>query len=85
MAENLSIGIRECAKCDYFVRCEECAYNKKDIDTLVEEVRRETVQEILAELAKEYDDYGEKRFSDYESFINFAKQHGVEVNNENPI
>lgn len=36
MAE-ITFGIKECSKCEYYLRCEECVYNKKGIETIIEE------------------------------------------------
>ena len=36
MAE-ITFGIKECSKCEYYLRCEECVYKKKDIETIIEE------------------------------------------------
>lgn len=45
----------------------------------IEQVRKDTIKQLLLELAYEYDDWGEKRFKDYDAFKQFAKKYGVEV------
>lgn len=44
-----------------------------------EKLIEQTRKDILLELADEYDDWGEKRFSDYEAFREFAKKYGMEI------
>lgn len=40
-------GIQECSKCRYYLRCDECVYNKKGIENIVNETRKETAEKIL--------------------------------------
>lgn len=38
-----------------------------------------TTKEILTELADEYDEWKEKRFRDYDTFVEFCKRYGVDI------
>ena len=51
---TINYGIQECAKCKYFLRCEECAYNEKDINKLIAEARKEMAKEIYQHLYNLY-------------------------------
>jgi hypothetical protein len=42
-------GIKSCEKCEYFLRCEECSYNKIDISNLIQEEKYKARKEILKE------------------------------------
>lgn len=46
----MDCGIRSCSACERNIRCEECVYNKKSIETLKKEVRKETAAKILQEI-----------------------------------
>lgn len=41
-----NFGIKECAKCEYNLRCQECIYNKTDISRAIAEAKAETVKKI---------------------------------------
>ena len=36
---GLNFGIQECSKCDYYLRCNECAYHKIDIERKVNYIK----------------------------------------------
>jgi hypothetical protein len=49
-------GIQECSKCQYKLRCDECVYNKKDIEKIMSETRKETAEKFAERLKAESDD-----------------------------
>lgn len=53
---NLSCGVRYCNECEYYLRCEECVYNKKDIYKLLVYERKEAVKDIIAKIEELADD-----------------------------
>lgn len=73
---GLNLGIQECSKCEYKLRCEECANNKKDMQKFASEVRKETADEIY-DFVKEYYSSNEDVFG--ERLKEFIKRYGVEV------
>lgn len=47
MAElKLDYGIKNCAKCENNIRCEECVYNKKSIESIINQTAKEFLQEL---------------------------------------
>ena len=44
---NSNFGIKNCADCENNIRCEQCVYNKKSIEEVYKEIRKETAKEIL--------------------------------------
>ena len=46
-------GIKECAKCEYNVRCQECIYNKEDISRLIAETKTAIVRKMQKRLKEE--------------------------------
>ena len=57
----INLGVQECSKCQYKIRCEECVYNEKDISELIkfekEQARKETAEKLLNDFklwAREY-------------------------------
>ena len=56
---NSNFGIKNCADCENNIRCEQCVYNKKSIEEVYKEVRKETAKELLQnmkEKCKELED-----------------------------
>lgn len=51
---ELNFGLKECSKCEYNVRCQECIYNKKDISRLVAETRDDTVRKYREQLHRAF-------------------------------
>lgn len=52
---KLNFGLKECSKCEYNVRCQECIYNKADISRLIADTRAYTVRKIIERLSDEYE------------------------------
>lgn len=50
-------GLKECSKCEYNVRCQECIYNKTDISKLIAETRADTVREMQERLKEKLEHY----------------------------
>ena len=48
----VSVGIQECRKCKYKLRCEECVYNEKDIRILLDQARKQAVKEFAERLKR---------------------------------
>lgn len=48
---TINFGIQECSKCQYKLRCEECAYYEKNISELIkfekQQTRKETAKKII--------------------------------------
>lgn len=53
---KLNFGLKECSKCEYNLRCQECIYNKKDISKLIAEVKADTVRKMKERLKSCFED-----------------------------
>lgn len=80
---TISYGIQVCSKCKYFLRCEECVYNEKDIKKLIEDAKQETAREILQELTSKGTIHAEYDWNEYfeidvDELKKLAKSRGIE-------
>lgn len=88
---KLTFGIKNCADCENNIRCEECAYNKMTFDEISEQVRKETVKEVLKPLYEKaeigtHDENNDFAYVclQFKSRINaIAKGYGVNLNESN--
>jgi hypothetical protein len=77
MMANLEFGIQECSKCQYKMRCDECVYNKKDIEKTVNEAVKDEVKGIL-QIIKDELKYSWTKSVDY-VYESIKERYGVEV------
>ena len=49
---TIEYGFKECSKCEYFLRCEECAHSKTATNDLMTFIRNGTAREILNKIFK---------------------------------
>lgn len=68
---EVQFGMKECSKCEYKLRCEECAWNKKDMVTHITNAQIAILKQ-LQEKAKYSPDYVAYivEWSDIEDLIN---------------
>lgn len=60
---QLQAGIRECSKCEHFLRCEECVYNKQSIELHCKYAVKDFASKLKAKLAGAYGQTGFVGFS----------------------
>lgn len=51
---KIAFGIKECSKCEYYLRCEECVYSKKGIETIIEEEKKKVCQYLYEFFVKHF-------------------------------
>lgn len=71
-AEQIKFGLKECAKCEYNLRCQECIYNKTDISKLIADTKADTVRKMQERLMAEeriFEAYGTRWKVIYSSAI----------------
>lgn len=60
--DKLNFGLKECSKCEYNLRCQECIYNKSDISRLIADARADTVKKMQEEARQRCFMVGDEEF-----------------------
>lgn len=76
---TIEYGIKECSKCEYFLRCEECTHSETAINDLMTYIRNETAKEIFNKLIKVANNPHAKGKLSIACLIEWATEYGVEV------
>ena len=85
---TVEYGLKECSKCEYFLRCEECTHSETATNDLMIFIRKGTAKDILNKIFKTLwsgptmnsnGDWGFDHETVFDLLNEIAKQYGVEV------